>query len=84
MGATVSAHGAESDARFEADLLIEVGHPSRPDRQELMRQHIARIKALAWDEGYLAAGKQLFGRWHPPAPECRGNPYRAQAERGES
>ena len=38
----------------EADVLIEVGHPSRPDRHELMRQHIERIKAAARREALLA------------------------------
>jgi hypothetical protein len=40
----------EHDKRREVDLLIEVGHPSRPDREELMREHIERIKARVESE----------------------------------
>ena len=60
---------AERGLRREADVLIEVGHPSRPDREELIRQHIARIKARAWDEGFIAARGHL-------SDYCP-NPYRA-------
>ena len=60
------------DATLEAAVLIEAGHPSRPDREELMRQHIARIKARAWDEGSRAM--YLFERGETcPEPQ---NPYR--------
>lgn len=58
---------AESGAGREADVLIEAGHPSRPDREALMRQHIARMKAQAWDEGYLHAIE--------PESDVRDNPY---------
>ena len=59
-------------AALEVDVLIEAGHPSRPDREELMRQHIRRIKARAWDEGSRAT--YLFERGETyPEPK---NPYR--------
>lgn len=47
------SNSADYDAhekRRETDLLLEVGHPSRPDREELMRQHIDRIKARTFRE----------------------------------
>jgi hypothetical protein len=53
----------------EAEVLIEVGHPSRPDRVELMREHIESIKARAKAEGaaeVVAAVRAVFDMQCPP------------------
>lgn len=40
-----------AEERAEADVLLEAGHPSRPDREVLMAAHIDRIKATAEQRG---------------------------------
>lgn len=43
----------------DVDVLIEVGHPSRPDREDLMRQHLERIRARARAEALRDAADDL-------------------------
>lgn len=59
-----------SDEEHEVDVPIEVGHPSRPDREYLMRQHIGAIKMRVWWEGHRDVCNDCC------CPES-SNPYRA-------
>lgn len=48
---------------LDADVLIEAGHPSRPDRHELMRQHIARIKERTLRDAARYFTDEMAGAW---------------------
>jgi len=66
-----------SDTERDVDILFEAGHPSRPDRYELMRQHIDRIKAEARAEGWHAAVAALvYEDGTPVEAILNRNPFR--------